>query len=81
MVEFACTRRPVLGTPALAGEAPWRKTQQAQEVQSSFSHPGFAPVCAGLRFEAGFYDLLTEADVCTRLSALVESSTGWRPGM
>jgi hypothetical protein len=29
MVEFACTRRPVLGTPAMAAEAPRRKTQQA----------------------------------------------------
>jgi len=35
MVEFACTRRPVLGTPALAAEAPGRKTQQAQENQQA----------------------------------------------
>jgi hypothetical protein len=41
MIEFACTRRPVLGTPALAAEAPGRKTQQALENQQPL-----APVCA-----------------------------------
>ena len=77
MIEFACTRRPVLGTPALAAEAPWRKTQQAQDFSRQ-------QVCARVRkveYDAGFHDILTEADVCTRLSAPVESSTGWRPGM
>jgi len=46
--EFACTRGPVLGTPALAEEAPWRKTQQAQENQQV---PGTALVCAGAAIE------------------------------
>src|ERR1700751_1770815 len=36
MMEFDCTRRPVLGTPALAAEAPERKTQQAQEISNPF---------------------------------------------
>src|SRR5580704_15431931 len=75
MVEFACTRRPVLGTPALAGETPWQKTQQARSVSRS---------CARVRrvaFYVDYYDILTEADVCTRLSALAGSNTGWRPAM
>jgi len=46
MIEFACIRRPVLGTPALAAEPPWRKTQQAQEISESLR----APVCAQARF-------------------------------
>jgi len=41
MIEFACTRRPVLGRPALAAEAPGRKTQQAEEISKPL-----APVCA-----------------------------------
>jgi hypothetical protein len=35
MGEFACTRRPVLGTPALAAEMPWRKTQQAEKLSGN----------------------------------------------
>jgi len=31
MIEFACTGPSVLGRPALAAEAPGRKTQQAKE--------------------------------------------------
>jgi hypothetical protein len=30
---------------------------------------------------AEFQDILTEAEVCTRSFAPVESSTGWRPAM
>src|ERR1700751_6102491 len=56
MMEFDCTRRPVLGTPALAAEAPERKTQQAQEISNPFEGwcaLGFRSDC-GAGFQRNF---------------------------
>src|ERR1700677_4094492 len=50
MVEFACTRRPVLGTLALADESPRRKTQQAESSYRKLSGLVVAPVCAVSHF-------------------------------
>jgi hypothetical protein len=78
-MEFDCTRRPVLGTPALAAEASGRKHSKHRKSAIPLSASvrlGSVPI-AGLDFN----DILTEADVCTRLSAPVESSTGWRRAM
>src|SRR5580693_10132661 len=83
---------PVLADP-FWGRSPWlqaprRKTQQAEEVQQDLRRevyrevlrtPGVVPGCAWVRWDADFHDILTEADVCTRLSAPAASSTGWRP--
>src|ERR1700691_3547552 len=50
MVEFACTRRPVLATLALADESPRRKTQQAESSYRKLSGLVVAPVCAVSHF-------------------------------
>jgi hypothetical protein len=87
ILEFACTRRPVLGTLALASSAAAENTASRRSsagspaggLPRSSADPGFAPVCAWVRWDADFHDILTEADVCTRLSAPAANSTGWRP--
>src|ERR1017187_1562632 len=75
MVEFACTRRPVLGTPALAAEAPWRKTQQAQEISKPL---GCARVRPGsvleFRFTSSRYGLnFTTFDGGIRMYAVIRA--------
>jgi hypothetical protein len=83
MVEFACTCGPVLGTPALAGEAPERKNAASKGNQQGLrKRPcGLPEALLSFRPPAEFNDICMTEGVCTRLSAPVENSTGWRRAM
>ena len=70
MVEFACTRRPVLGTPALAAEAPRRKTQQAGDVKPEVSG---AQICARVRLVGFWQEISRHLNGGRRMYAVIRA--------